>query len=139
MQQGAGGLKFIKKWGLANVLVSALKHKSPGCAGAAAAALGGIWETPGGYDLLEGSGAIPALVSAIKTATPGANLKKMGCTSLGCAHKLRSFSLFADTCGSLCLQICTGPSTSSGQNIVFVSNRLFCMWVDNTPPAEAGY
>jgi hypothetical protein len=63
--------------GIVGALVAALKHKSPFRVAAAAGALNRISEYESvGPELLENTGAVPALLDVIRSKIPAANLEK---------------------------------------------------------------
>ncbi len=72
-------LAAVDKAGVVDTVVSALKHESPYCVGAAAACLALIAHVEGaGHAMLLESGAIPALVRVIERAIPPAEAKETG-------------------------------------------------------------
>jgi hypothetical protein len=71
MTSGSKILAALDDGGIADALVSTLKHESPNCVAAAVGALCTIGKTPGGGEaLFVASGAIPALVGVIRKARP---------------------------------------------------------------------
>ncbi len=68
--------EFVWDADMAETVVATLKHKSPYCVGAAAAALSFIGGSPRGVKALLKAGAVPALVRIIQAALPPLDIKK---------------------------------------------------------------
>jgi hypothetical protein len=79
--------EFVWDGDMLETVVATLKHKSPYCAGAAAATLSFIGRSPRGLQALLKAGAVSAMVPIIQTALPPLDIKKEPGVFQRCAHE----------------------------------------------------